>query len=181
MLHYTVKSLKTGFWVLLPLFLVSNTGIDSNLWASDNFEGSYDLEVTGVVNERFSGSAHFETTSESTNEEVPFLKLSLKLANNDLHNEHSLEFLISKQNKQQLIPIGKYEISENIDGLLDDFDGVFGFANARILGEKPFFTDKGKIVITQMSDKALRGYVSVSLVSIQGDAIYLKGSFYAVR
>jgi hypothetical protein len=91
MLRYTVKPLKTGFWILLPLFLVSNTGIDSNLWASENFVGSsYDLEVTGVVNERFLGSAHFETTSESTNEEVPFLKLSLKFANNDLHNEHSL-------------------------------------------------------------------------------------------
>lgn len=89
--------------------------------------------------------------------------------------------MISKQNEQQLIPIGKYEISENIDGLLGYFDGVFGFANARILGEKPFFNDRGKIVITQMSDKALGGYISVSLISMQGDAIYLKGNFYAVR
>lgn len=181
MLHDTLKSLKFGFWILLPLFLVSNTGIDSNFWVSNNFEGSYDLQVTGAVNERFLGSVHFETTLESTNQEVPFSNLSLKFTNNDLHNEHSLEFLISKQNTQHLISIGKYEISENIDGLLDDFDGVFGFANVRMLGEKPFFTDKGKIVITQMSDKALRGYVSVSLVSMQGDAIYLKGSFHAVR
>ncbi len=59
MLHDTLKSLKFGFWILLPFFLVSNTGIDSKFWVSDNFEGSYDLLVTGAVNERFLESVHF--------------------------------------------------------------------------------------------------------------------------
>ncbi|MCK5441202.1 MAG: hypothetical protein KAJ23_04865 [Maribacter sp.] len=81
MLYYALKSLKFGFWLLLPLFLVSNTGVDSKFWVSDSFEGSYDLQVTGAINERFLGSVHFETTLEYTNQEVPFSNLSLKFAN----------------------------------------------------------------------------------------------------
>ena len=62
-------------------------------------------------------------------------------------DQHSMELLITKQNQSSPIKKGKYGVSEDIEGFINDFDRVFGFAK------------KGKVGITQISRLGLRGYI----------------------
>ncbi len=87
-----------------------------------------------------------------------------------------MELLITKQNQSSPIKKGKYGVSENIEGFLNDFNGVFGLANVRSLGEEPFFAKKGKVVITQISELGLRGYIDVILKCTKGTKIFINGA-----
>jgi len=73
-----------------------------------------------------------------------------------------MELLISKQNQSISIKKGKYGVAEDIEGFLNDFDGVFGFANVGSIGEEPFFAKKGSVVITQLTELGLRGNINIT-------------------
>jgi len=179
MYHYILKTLKISFWIMLPLLFISGTKGNQDFYVSNYFEDSYELQATGVLEQQLCGVVYFENTLQTNNQGTQFSTLSLKFISNGLSDQHSIELLISKQNQSSPIKKGKYGVSEDIEGFLNDFDGVFGFANVGSLGEEPFFAKKGKVVITQISELGLKGYMDITLKCNNGNKIFINGSFSA--
>ncbi len=145
-------------------------------------EGRYLIKSSGDFNKELKGYINFETSKEKSANGKNFSTLKLDLKNEDKSPKHSLEFLISKQNQDKHIPVvGSYSIVKDIDGFLNYFDGVFGFANIRDLGEAPLFAHKGKITIDHFDDNCLSGLLTVNLQNSGGKRIYLTGSFVATK
>ena len=181
MYHYILKSLKISFWILLPLLFISSTKGGQGFYVSNYIEGSYELRATGAIEQQLCGVVYFENTLESNNLGIQCSTLSLKFNSNGSSDQHSMELLITKQYQSRPIKKGKYKVSEDIEGFLNDFDGVFGFANVRSLGEEPFFAKKGKVVITKITALGLRGYMDVTLKCKKGNRIFINGSFNAAE
>ena len=181
MYHYILKSLKISFWFLLPLLFISGTKGGQNFYTSNYFEGSYELQATGVLEQQLCGVVYFKNTLQTNNQGIQYSTLTLKFISSESSDQHSMELLITKQDQSSLIKKGKYGVSEDIEGFLNDFDGVFGFANVRSLGEEPFFAKKGKVVIAQISELGLKGYIDVTLKCNKGNKIFINGSFSAAE
>ncbi len=180
MYHYILKSLKISFWILVPLLFISNSKVEP-LMIPNNFEGSYSFESNGAIEHSLQGKASFSTNTKSSNNGTPFSTLSLKFVNNQKSLEHTIQFIISEQNRSDAVAAGKYGIKDNIDGFLNNFDGVFGYANINELGEEPFFTTMGKVDINRIGKDDLEGHVNVTLSDNDGKKIILKGDFHAIR
>ncbi|MGB5498661.1 MAG: hypothetical protein WBM77_07005 [Maribacter sp.] len=181
MYHFIVKSLKTSIWILLPLLFISGTKGSQDSYRSNYSEGRYELQVSGALEQQLCGVVYFENTLETNNQGIPFATLSLMFIENESLDQHSMELLISKQNQSNPIKKGKYGVAEKIEGLLNDFDGVFGFANLGSIGEEPFFAKQGKVVITKITELGLKGYLDITLNCNKGTRIFINGSFSATR
>jgi hypothetical protein len=181
MYHYLLKYLKISIWVFLPLLFLSGASGNQDVQGPDYLEDNYDLEATGALKQQLAGEVYFENILKTNREGIPFSSLSLKFVEDDSSERHLMEFLITRQNQSNPIKKGKYEVVDDIDGFFNDFDGVFGFANVNDLGEKPFFTKKGKVVITEITNLALIGYMDVTLQCSDGSEIFIKGGFNAIK
>ena len=91
-----------------------------------------------------------------------------------------IQFLISVDPDEQSISTGTYNISRYISGFMNNFDGVFGYANLNMLGERPFFTRKGQLVITEKNNELVSGTLDVFLEAVNGESLHLQGSFRAI-
>ncbi|EAR02619.1 hypothetical protein [Maribacter sp. HTCC2170] len=180
MYQYIFKSIKIGFWFLAPLLLILDTSIEK-VEVPNDFDGFYHLKTSGVVEQSLQGKAFFETTPGFDSDDSPYSSLALKFKSNKQEKAHIIELIISKKGQPQELGVGQYEVSNSIEGLLNGFDGVFGYANIKMTGEKPFFTTKGKVVITRKSKIDLKGYVSVVLMCNKGKKLFIKGDFHAVK
>jgi hypothetical protein len=118
-----------------------------------------------------------ETAADGT--QVSTLRLTLQNSKNV--TAHTLNFLISRENESRQLSTGTYKISKNIDGFLNHFDGVFGFANIGILGELPFFAEQGKITVFETGKDNMRGTIDISLKNANGNQLTLRGNFLADR
>ncbi len=76
---------------------------------------------------------------------------------------------------------GRHEISGNIEGFLNYFDGVFGFANLNEFGELPFFAKNGAVTIDNIEDKILKGSINVVFENINEESVAIAGNFIALR
>lgn len=179
MYHYILKSLKIGFWFLTPILFISNADVEPKE-VSNDFQGRYTLDVSGAFQQSLNGTVSFETILGSTNEGKRYSSLALKFKNGDPTQEHEMEFLITKQDRSEKLATGKYKLSQNTEGFLDSFEGVFGYANIDLFSEIPFFTSEGKLVITQIGESNLRGYVDVTLKNNSGEEIVVMGNFNAL-
>ncbi len=176
-----IKAIKIGLLAMMPLFLISNTKVEGYLDDTMILEGSYSLQVRGNLNQELKGVVSFETNIKAAADGTPFSTLELKLSNSSYRVRHSMGFLISRQNRSHEITVGTYRVAENIDGFLNDFDGVFGFANLDAMGELPFFAQKGKIIITRLTEDTLEGSMVVTLYNSNGKLIKVNGNFTATR
>jgi len=181
MYQYILKSLKSSFWILLPLLFISGTEHSQDSYVSNYSEGSYELQVSGALEQQLCGVVYFENTLETNNQGIPFVTLSLIFIENESLVQQNMELLISKQNQSVPIKKGKYGVAEDIEGFLNDFDGVFGFANLRSIREEPFFAKEGKVVISKISELGLKGYLDITLKCNKGTKIFINGSFSATR
>ncbi len=143
MSKFILKIVKLGLWVLVPTLFISGTKLDDHLTLTSNVDGDYTMQVTGNLNNKLSGAVSFETATATTSKGISFSTLKLKLDNKESGLPHSMEFLISKENTFNLLPIGTYKVLRNQEGFLNYFDGVFGFANINALGELPLFAQNG--------------------------------------
>jgi hypothetical protein len=103
------------------------------------------------------------------------------LRNNENKDTHSLGFLICDQDNAKEIQRGSYKVPGKIEGFLNYFDGVFGFANIKALGEQPFFAESGRIVIADVGSVILHGKIDVQLENPEGKRLSIKGNFTAIR
>jgi len=181
MSQFLIKNIKAGIWILIPLLFTSYISPRKIFEETVKLEGSYDLRTTGKSNLELTGEIDFETTIETSNNGIPFSTLKLNLKNNKKEVVHSLGFLISEQNNSSQLKQGTYKVSRKIEGFLNCFDGVFGFANIKVLGELPFFARKGKITILQINDRRLRGNIDITMESPNGKQIHITGNFTAAK
>lgn len=174
-------AIRIGLLCTMPLFLISNIGVGGGLGDTGLLEGSYSLLASGNLNQELKGAISFKTKIHTTAYGNPFSTLELKLNNDEDNARHSMGFLISEKNQAREISVGSYAVAGNIEGFLNNFDGVFGFANVDAMGELPFFAQKGRIVITDITDDILKGKMEITLHNSKGKLFKIKGDFRAVR
>lgn len=167
------KIAKLVLWVLVPTLFISGTKLE-NLPPS---EGDYMMQITGNLSDSFSGGVDFETASVTTSKGISFSTLKLKFDNKESIASHSLEFLISRENTSGVLSTGTYEVSRNQEGLLNYFDGVFGFANINVLGESPLFAKSGKIQIDYIDNTTVKGKISIQMTNSIGKSVGVNGNF----
>ncbi|MEX0289605.1 MAG: hypothetical protein AB3N14_10895, partial [Flavobacteriaceae bacterium] len=175
------KFLKVITWIVLPFFFTSY--VSPEIYGEDNFivDGNYNLKASGSHNLELSGIISFRTAIQYSDHNKPFSTLKLDLHSDQNDNKHSLGFLICEQNSERELRPGKYKVPNKIEGLLNNFDGVFGFANFQELGEIPFFAQNGRINITRIGPKVLHGTIEVTLKNAEGKQLNINGDFTAIR
>ena len=173
--------LKLGLWVILPLLLISfiSRGLSNN--HPDLESGTYQLNAMGAANTLLKGNIFFEQDEVISNKGRLLSTLKLHFKDNGDPGEIPIRFLISVDTDKQTISAGKYNISRYISGFMNNFDGVFGYANLSMLGEKPFFTRKGQLIITEKSQDLVSGTLDVVLEDVNGKSLHLQGSFSALN
>ncbi|WP_394747793.1 hypothetical protein [Spongiimicrobium salis] len=175
--HTFLRMGRILFWTIVPMLFVSHNPVGEEVVVQSLLNSSYHLKATGDLEEDLVGDFDFETATKIANDGTKFSTLVLRLENNKL--DHAVEFLISKKDMEANAFKGTYEVSENINGFLNYFDGVFGYADIDALGELPFFASKGRISIQEIDKDMLSGTLSVTLRNAKGEMINLVGSFAA--
>ena len=172
--------LKLGLWVVLPFLLHSfiSDGLSNN--SPDIEAGTCHLKSRGVLNTELQGKATFIQDEVISDNGHLLATLRLDFRTGQGASESPIQFLISVDTDKKSISTGTYNISRYISGFIDNFDGVFGYANLSMLGETPFFTRKGQLVITDKSADAVAGTLDVVLEDVQGKALHLQGAFSAL-
>ena len=181
--HYMLKSLKIGFWFLIPLFFISNSNLEP-ISLTHEAENVLAVRADGAFQELLNGKVTFETSEEvATNQAKPFSSLSFNFEKNNKGQEHVMGFVIKKECRSKEFAIGEYKLTKHIKGFLNDFEGVFAYADIESLGDKPLFAKQGKLVITQIEGAHIRGYLDVQFAhnDLRGNEINVKGNFHAVN
>ncbi len=176
--------LKIGLLSLYGVFcafLLSGAKVNSKAISNLESHGTYAIQSTGSLDQYLGGEVNFETSFETNKNQNSTSILKLKLACEDNTFEHSIEFLIAKENTSNQISKGSYLVSQENRGFLNNFEGVFGFANINSLGELPFFAKSGEVHIDFADDITVVGTLNVSLQNANGKSINLTGDFVALK
>ncbi|PCJ92842.1 MAG: hypothetical protein COA50_15020 [Flavobacteriaceae bacterium] len=165
------------------VLVIFTSGTSKRKLIKSNLEnGNYSISTTGDIQKKFKGVIYFETVDVTSSKGIRYNTLKLGLKNHKNHQMHSMQFLISKKTeKGQQIKTGTYKVANNIDGFINCFDGVFGFANIRSSGELPFFANSGKIKIEYISQDVLKGTIEVAMNNSERKRINIQGNFTANR
>lgn len=179
MTHFFVKSINVGILLLLPLFYGSTVHMNTSD-VSTIGDGHYLLKTKGDRDINLQGIITFETATEQTVRGEKYNTLKLNLEDTKSINGHSFGFLISKSVlKADRIGKGTYKVTSNINGFLNYFDGVFGFANISAFGESPFFAKTGSITIDSITDSKVKGNLEILFENPSGETMTVSGMFVA--
>lgn len=172
--------ISTLWMIVLVLFTSGKS--KSALVGSVLGNGNYSINTTGDIQRDFEGVIDFETVVVISSKGIKYSTLKLNLKNHENQQVHSMQFLISKENMgEQQITTGAYKVANDIDGFINCFDGVFGFANIRSFGELPFFANSGKIRIEYINQDVLKGTIVVAMNNAKNKKINIQGNFTANR
>jgi hypothetical protein len=167
------KSLKLFFFGFIPLLLLSSgskpTADYSALKSGScqlNVSGKYNLNIEGVAT--FHSSVHEDELGNRRN------KLMLNFVPNDNVEVQTIEFVIA----QNEMLTGFYRI-KTLNGLINGFDGVYGFADIDGSNELPFFIKTGGVRIHKNYEDAIDGSLEVQFKNANGESLNIKGSFSA--
>lgn len=173
------KAFKITYWVIMPLLLIASVRCGKSTQPELFLSEEHNLRATGHLNEIFKGEMQFETTSEEVGNGNSFAVLRLRMHHESEHPEYAMEFLISDKNDLSAISEGTYGIAKDNYGLLSYSDGLFGFANIKVLGELPFFVHNGQITIVQSDADQIKGSMDVTMENNDGKKFQLSGDFIA--
>ncbi|MCJ7465246.1 MAG: hypothetical protein MUO53_00960 [Maribacter sp.] len=175
-----LKTFRTSYWVFLPFLLIANTDINQVSFVDTASKGGYLLHSKGVLNKEIKGDIRFEINQQKPFKGDDYSTLKLQFWNH--HLDHNfMELQICLKGTTQEIKRGKYEVSQHIEGFSNYFDGVFAFANDDILGERPFFSEKGSVTISGVADGFLSGSIKVTMGDFHGNSFEVHGNFMAMR
>ncbi len=174
--HYMLKFFKVGFWLLIPFFFISNTDSETMRFQFKEQTG-IGMDADKVFEELLKGKVIFESNKGSTIQGAPFTSVSLKFMKGD----QQMEFLIKEKDDPIGLRTGEYQLPSHFNGLLNNYDGVFGYADIKVLGEEPLFAKKGKLVITQIDDNNIKGYMNVVFKDNNSRELFVNGDFHAVN
>ena len=179
--HLLIKSLKVGLWVFLSLIFTSNNSTEIKSDKLVLAAGRYVLNVAGESEFQLHGIINFETAIKRSSKGKEYTILKLNLNDGQELPGHSLGFFLSKQHQSLKMARGRHKISGNIEGFLDYFDGVFGFANINQFGESLFFAKNGAITINNIDDKILKGGINVVFENPNKGSFEINGNFIALK
>lgn len=176
---FFIKITKLGLWVLIATLFLSGARFEKYPLSGSLSYFDYHLQVSGSLNQRFHGNIEFETAIETTNKGISVSTLKIVLIDKEGVLPHNIEFLIARENMTTVLSEESYSIGRNKEGLLNYFDGVFGVANIKALGELPLFAKSGRIQIDFLDEMSVQGSLNVKLINSDGQSIHLKGNFAA--
>ncbi|MCW5516401.1 hypothetical protein [Muriicola sp. Z0-33] len=176
-----IRSVRLAVWFVMPFVFTSfvspfEEGNDRAL-----VEGRYHLTTSDSKSKLLEGAVSFSTAIEISAKGKPFSVIRLDLENNENKKAHSMGFLISKQNWSKELRRGNYKVPVKIKGLIKDFEGVFGFADIKEIGELPFFAENGNINISYVGPELLIGSLEIELKNSEGKLLNINGEFTATR
>ncbi|MFD0796046.1 hypothetical protein ACFQZJ_01125 [Maribacter chungangensis] len=176
---YTVaiKTIKIIFLGFLPLLLISNTSKDTELMPLV-LSGTYLLEVDGNTDYKIAGDISFRSLNKISSTGTVFSVLKLNFNGEKSELPHDMEIVVCKESKTNSLPLGNYKVN-TVESFLNPSDGVFGAFSSNTLGEKLFFTKKGGVRITHVSNTNVKGTLSMVLLNSKGETINIKGDFDA--
>jgi len=156
-------------WVIVSTFFISGTNLDKKSSSAVYNVSDYTIQLTGNLNNSLEGKVDFETTIVTSSKGATFSILKLKLDNKNSFLPHSIEFLISKENVEEL-PTGIYSVSNNQKGLVYYFEGV-------ALGELPLFAKSGEVQIDYIDESKVKGEIRIRMSNAVGKSIQIEGNF----
>jgi hypothetical protein len=167
------KSTKLFFFGFIPFFLFysgSKPTVDYPALKS----GSFQFSVTGKYNLKIKGVATFQYGAEEDELGNRRNKLMLNFVPNGNAEVQTIEFVIA----QNEMLTGYYRI-KTLNGLINGFDGVYGFADIDGLNELPFFIKTGGVRIIKNYNDAIDGSLEVQFKNANEESLNIKGSFIA--
>lgn len=170
-----VKTFKIGFLGLLPIWFVA----PEPARMLEQEAGRYELRASGTLQIMLKGNISFVQEFEESREGKPYTTLTLDLQPDPAQPLHSLGIIISESNGRMPLQQGNYKVGQKIDGFLNCFEGVFGYANISPLGELPFFAESGVVSLHSVDSRGLKGSLEMNLRNSAGERIALSGSFSA--
>jgi hypothetical protein len=174
------RTFRIGCWIFLPFLFIANTDIKQDSSIDSTAHGGYLLHSKGILNKEIKGDIRFEIDRQKSIKGDDYSTLKLQFWNHRL-DENFMELQICLKGSTQEIKRGTYEVSQHIEGLSNYFDGVFGFASDDILGERPFFSEKGRVTISKVAEGFLSGSVQVTMGDFHGNSFEVHGNFMAMR
>ena len=175
---------KVGFWLILSVFFFSNSGVDHKLSPSSFLEDTYVSNNVGIADSIASileRSLIFESNTVVSKSGVSFTSIALKPDFDYAENKQLFEMVISKPTKDINTVIGRHEVAKSSNSLLSGFNGVFGFININDLDEKPYFTYRGFLNITEFNQQLISGSMNLSFKNTEGRMVYVSRKFEAQR
>jgi len=159
----------------MPFLLVSSSGLGYDKMPITEY---FSLDVNDLDLESNLNNT-FHIAHAKNNYGVSYNIIEIKLDKGCNENDYSMQFVISKRDNimDKWFP-GEYEIS-NINGLLKEFNGVFGVATIYKYGEAPFFAKKGSIHVEAINNDVLKGTLDVAIVNTEGIVVNVAGKFKA--
>lgn len=161
----------------MPFLLVSSSSVDL---ACDIIPITeyYFLEIDDFNLESDRNNT-FHIAHIKNNYGVSYNTMEIQLDRGCNKNDYSIQFIISKEDSVDRWLPGVFKVGD-INGLLKEFNGVFGVATINEYGEAPFFAKKGSIHVEAISSDSLIGTLNnVSMVSAEGIVINVAGKFEA--
>ena len=175
------KIAALGLFGIFCAFLISEARVSSPLLYDEDSMGKYAFQSTGDLSQYLDGKVNFESLIQIDDSRHSTSILKLKLDSEENGLPHTVEFLISQENTNKPVSKGSYLISQDPNGFLNNFDGVFGFANINSLGELPFFAKSGEVRLDFVDDFMVKGMLNVNLRNGNGKSINLEGDFVALK
>ena len=141
--------------------------------------GRYELIAKGDIDLNLAGTAVFGMEQSISNNGAINERLELQLKNPLSTGGHYITIYVSDREFSRSLKKGTYLITENIEGFINQFEGVFGFADIEPLGELPYFARKGEITIIKADNNSIAGRLMMILRNASGDIVELEGDFLA--
>ncbi|MUH37287.1 hypothetical protein D9O36_15660 [Zobellia amurskyensis] len=176
--QFFANTTKVGFWLLLSVFFFSNSGVNHKTSPSSSLENVYALSSIEVSDSLVKILEHplvFESSTSVSRGGIPFTSIEIKPAD----DEQLFGILISKPTKDMHSIMGRHEIDSNFNSLLSEFNGVFGYINITDVDEKPYFSYKGFLNITEINEQLVSGSLNLSFKNSEGRTVHVNKKFKA--
>ncbi len=176
-------SVPAGFIVLTAIAFLCTSYIPSihSTSSSTPDKGHYNIVVKGEHPVYLNGIVDFDAHSTVSGNGETYTKWNIRLRDHEGYNRHFLDFYLVNTLSSDVLEKGSYRISENIESLLTEFRGVFGFADIDQCGELPYFSRKGRITILNAGEESLTGSLELELRNAAGRIIEVEGNFSALK
>ena len=172
------KSFKMFCFGFIPLMLLAG-GSKEDFDTSSLDNGTCSFNVEGQLSFHLNGAATFENKTEEDRFGNKTNKLLLRFKSCNDKEMQTLEFIIASNIKGKFgVQAGKHKIKD-LNHLISNFNGVYGFADLGNVSELPFFIKSGDIIITESFSNKVDGKLEVQLVNAEGELLKIKGSFNA--
>ena len=174
-------SVPLGTLLLLSITYICTSYVPLPSESTENQleSGRYDLVAKASESIELLGNVSFQSIRNVSVNGEESQKLQLSFHSDEGKDMHNITVYFTGLDSTSPLNKGTYYITKNISGFLNDFNGVFGFADIHLLGELPYFARKGKIRITAIDENNVKGRLDLELKNNTGHIVEVSGDFVA--